>query len=86
MIDQHRTGLVFGILLGSVHLLWSILIAAGWAEPLMQWTMSLHRVESASMVLPFSLTHALTLLAVTLIVGYVIGYIFALIWNGIQRA
>jgi hypothetical protein len=38
-------GLVVAILLGGRHLLWSVLVAAGWAQPLINWAARRRRLH-----------------------------------------
>jgi len=36
-IRPDRTALILAILLGSWHLVWALLVAAGWAQPLIDF-------------------------------------------------
>lgn len=81
MANAHKTGLVVGTVLGGWHLLWSILVALGWGQPLINFVLWAHMIHMQYNVGPFNVTAALTLVVLTAIVGYVIGYILAIIWN-----
>ena len=80
-LNSHKTGLVFGALLGLDHLVWSILVAAGWAKPLLDRMLGLHFINVSYSLNPFSAGKALLLIIVTSVVGYIAGYIFAALWN-----
>ncbi|MBI4065790.1 hypothetical protein HY412_01170 [Candidatus Kaiserbacteria bacterium] len=84
-MNQHlnptKTGFALGTLVGGLHLVWSILIALGWAQPLVDFSQWAHMVSMPVVVEPFSLSAAVTVIVVAAIVGYVVGNIFARIWN-----
>ncbi|HTR48993.1 MAG TPA: hypothetical protein VMM16_16545 [Verrucomicrobiae bacterium] len=83
--NANRTGLVFGALLGAWHLLWAALVAAGWAQPLLNFVFWMHLIKPIYVVEPFNALTALVLIAVTATFGYVIGWVFAGFWNWIHR-
>lgn len=74
-------GLYTGLLLGSCHLLWSILVFLGMAQSIMDFILGLHFLSNPYVVQPFNFVTAITLLLVTSIVGFVAGYISTLVWN-----
>lgn len=84
-LNKHKTGLSLGIFVGTLHFLWSILVALGFAQTLATWSMNWHMVSSQFTVLPFNLTSALTLVVVSALGGYAIGYLFATIWNKVHK-
>ncbi len=84
-LQSHETGLTLGTFVGVVHLLWSLLIAAGLAQPLLDFVFVLHRVTPVYQILPFDFLLAVGLVLVTAIVGYVVGFVFAKIWNQVQK-
>ena len=84
-LSAHKAGLALGGLLGSLHLLWSLLVAAGWAEPLMDIVFGLHMIQPVFIVEAFSLPMAISLVVVTSLIGYLVGFAFASIWNAIQK-
>lgn len=83
-VRPHRTGLVFGSLLGVAHLTWSLLVALNVAQPLINFVFRLHMIQPPYVVMPFSLGLALGLIAMTFVIGYLMGYILALIWNTVS--
>ena len=80
-IDKNKTGLTFGFLFSSLHLIWSILVAFGIAQTLLNFILSVHMINMPIMVTPFDLIKALTLIVVIFIVGYVFGWLMAFFWN-----
>jgi len=77
--------LTFGVLLGGVHLVWSILVALGWAQALVNFSLSAHMVSAPVVIKAFDLSAAVTVIIIATIIGYIIGYIFARIWNRLHR-
>ncbi len=84
-INSNKAGLVLGALFGGWHLLWSLLVASGWAQPLIDFIFWVHFIKPIYVIQPFSILLALTLVVVTAIIGYVIGSIFAMLWNQLHK-
>lgn len=84
-INANKTGFVVATLLGGWHFLWAVLVAAGWAQPVLNFGFWMHFIRPIYVVGPFNLGIAVLLVAVTATIGYVIGYIFATLWNWIHR-
>ena len=80
-IRPDRTALILAILLGSWHLVWALLVAAGWAQPLIDFIFWIHFVKPVYVIQKFNIGIALLLVGVTAAIGYVIGWIFAVFWN-----
>lgn len=85
MTNPNKVGLVFGVVLGGWHLVWSILVLLGVAQWLYDFILWAHMIHLPITVGPFEGTAALTLVVVTAIVGYIFGYIGALVWNRFHR-
>ena len=85
-LNPRTTGFIVGAFVGGCHVVWSVLVALGWAQALVNFMLWAHMVAMTYTVQPFDLTAALTLVIVTTLVGCVAGYVFALIWNRMQRA
>ena len=85
MLNPQKVGLALGGTVGVIHLVWSLLVALGWALPLMNFIMSLHMMKSSMSVEPFSLVTALGLVIVSSLVGYLFGFLFASVWNQVQK-
>jgi len=80
-IDKNKTGLTFGFLIGSFHLAWSVLVALGFAQILINFILKVHMISMPITILPFNIVHAITLIIVTFVVGYVFGWLMAFFWN-----
>ena len=80
-ISEHKAGLMFGALLAGWHLLWAIVVAVGWGQPLLDFVLWMHFIKPTFVIDTFSIGRALTLIAVTAAIGYCGGYLGALIWN-----
>jgi len=80
-IRPDRTALILAILLGSWHLVWALLVAAGWAQPLIDFIFWIHFIQPVYAIQKFNIGIALLLIGITAAIGYVIGWIFAVLWN-----
>jgi hypothetical protein len=80
-VSRNRAGLMLGALLGGWHLLWAIIVAAGWGQPLLDFVLWMHFIKPAFIIETFSIGRAITLVVVTAALGYCFGYLGALIWN-----
>lgn len=84
-LNPNKVALTTGVFLGGWHLAWSVLVAAGLAQPLLDFVFSLHMIANPYQVTGFDLTKAATLVVITFVVGYVVGYIFAHVWNKVHK-
>jgi len=85
-LNPTKTGLALGKLLGGVHLVWAILVALGWAQALVNFSMWAHMVNTSVVVQAFNLSAAVTVILIATLIGYVLGYVFANIWNWLHRS
>lgn len=85
MLNKNKTGLTLGLFVGFLHLVWSILIALGFASPLMNFISNLHSIQAPIQIEAFDLGRSIGLIALTFVVGYVFGYIFATFWNKVNK-
>ena len=83
-IKPHNSGLVFAVMLGGWHLLWSCLVFTGLAQPLLDFVLRIHMIQLSYTIAPFDLLFSLTLIVVTALIGYALGYISAMVWNKIH--
>jgi hypothetical protein len=80
-IHPIKAGVTLGVLIGAWHVCWAILVALGWAQPLIDFVLWMHFIQPVYVVGPFDVTRAAILIVVTTGVGFFIGYAFSLIWN-----
>ena len=84
-LNPSQIGIALGVLFGGVHLVWSLLIVLGFAQPLLNFVFWAHMLSVPFVVQAFDFTAAVTLIIVTTAIGYVVGYCFALISNRTHR-
>lgn len=84
-MHAHKTGLALGGTVGFVHLVWSVLVLLGLAQPWVNFVYRLHMVRTNLTVGQFDLLTAIGLVVVTALVGYVVGYLFAVISSKVQK-
>jgi hypothetical protein len=80
-----RAGLALGIVLGATHLLWSFLVAVGWAQPLADFLFRINFVEPSYTVTSFAAGTAVMLVAVTFAMGFATGWVVARVWNRLPQ-
>jgi len=85
MHNPNKVGLVFGALLGGLHLVWSLLVLAGVAQAVYDFILWAHMIHMTITIGPFDWTAAITLIVTITIGGYVAGYICAVVWNRFHR-
>jgi hypothetical protein len=85
MINKHKVGLALGSLAGTLHAAWSLLVAVGWAKPLMDFFYGLHFMNNPMMVQEFSVGNAILLILVASLVGYAAGWLFGSFWNRLHK-
>ena len=86
MANQNKVGLVFGTLVGGLHVLWSVLVFFNLAQPLYNFILWAHMVHIPVIIGPFDAVAAATVIIVAACVGYVVGFAGATVWNRIHRA
>jgi hypothetical protein len=72
-LDVGRAGLILGVLLGGLHLPWALLVASGWAQPLMDFIFWLHFIKPIYVIEGFAPLRAASLVLLTGTIGYAIG-------------
>ncbi len=80
-LNPAKTGLALGGLVGGVHVVWTVLVLLGWAQPLVNFSQWAHMVSVPVVVQSFNLSAAVTVIIVAAAIGSVLGYAFAKIWN-----
>lgn len=85
-LNSNKTGLALGGTLAVIHLLWSALVASGWAQFAMDWVFRLHFIQPPYTIAPFVPMYAVGLVVMTFVAGYVIGWIFSWILNTVYHS
>jgi len=84
-LSQNSVGLAVGSVYALWHLCWSILVAIGAAQTLLDWLLRMHFLNNPFRVEGFSFGTAAILIVVTFVIGYVLGWVFALLWNWFRQ-
>ena len=85
IIKPNKVGLVLGALMGAWHLCWVLLVAVGWAQPVLNFVFWMHFLNQPYTVRAFQPGVAAILIAITAATGYVTGYVLGMLWNCIHR-
>jgi hypothetical protein len=80
-----KTAWVLGLVLAGYHLVWSALVALGWAQPVLDFIFWAHFLKPVYVVEPFEPARVPILLALTGVIGMMIGAFFAWVWNRLHR-
>jgi hypothetical protein len=80
-ISANKSGIAVGLVLGGYHLVWSLLVAVGWGQAIIDFIMWMHFIKPVFLIETFSIGRAAILVIATALVGYVIGSTFAIVWN-----
>jgi hypothetical protein len=80
-INAVKAGFVLGLFLGMWHAGWAVLVALGWAQPLLDFILWAHFVKVPVEIEPFAISRASILVGATAIVGFLTGWIIGLVWN-----
>lgn len=80
-IGMAKAGLVIGCLTGGWHVCWSIFVAIGVAQPVIDFVFWMHFIKPVYVIEPFEVGRAAVLVVVTGLLGFAIGSAFALVWN-----
>jgi hypothetical protein len=80
-INKNKAGIVVGLVTGLWHLTWSLLVAFGVAQAVINWIFRLHFIQPPYTITAFDVLTAAILIGVTSIIGFVIGWVFGALWN-----
>lgn len=80
-INPIKTGVALGAVLALIHASWALMVAAGVAQRLVDLVFWLHFIQPLYIILPFDITTAVMLVAMTAICGFVVGCVFGFFWN-----
>lgn len=84
-LKTQKVALSVGLFLGGWHVLWSVLILIGLAQPLLDFVFWMHMIANPYHVTGFALGQSLTLIIITFLFGYLCGWIFAWLWNKLHK-
>jgi len=84
-VKPNKTGLVFGAFVGGWHVLWVVLVALGWAQPVLNFVFWIHLLKAPFTVEAFNVGIAVLLILVSTAIGYLVGYILGVLWNWVHR-
>ncbi len=76
-----RVGVAFGLFLAFLHACWAALVAAGFAQPLMDFVFWAHFITPPYHIEPFALTRAAILVGFVFAVGLAAGWLGGIFWN-----
>lgn len=76
-----RLGVIFGLFLALFHAGWALLVAAGWAQPLMDFVFWAHFITPPYHIEPFTFARCLVLVAFVFAVGFISGLAGGWLWN-----
>lgn len=84
-ISPLRTGVALGAVLGVAHLLWSVAVAFGVAQAIVDFIFWMHFIQLQIGIAAFNPGVAAVLVLVTGLTGFGAGYSFAVIWKWLHR-
>lgn len=84
-LQENKVAMIVALFVGGAHLLWSALVALGYASLVLDFIYGLHFLNNPFTVAPFTLSNAVVLVLVTAAVGYLGGWIFASLWNKVHK-
>ena len=84
-IGINAAGAALGLVIGSIHLVWALLVAAGVAQPVLDFLFRLHFIRPVYVVEAFDPLRAMALVLLSAASGYAIGAAFAFLWNRVHH-
>ncbi len=84
-MNRIKTGLALGTFAAFGHLVWVILVALKWAQPLSSFVHHMHFLGNTMVFLPFNFGRAIVLIIIAFAMAFIGGFIFATIWNRFHR-
>jgi len=82
-LDKNQAGLMFGVFLALIHLVWAILVFAipALLQKFLDRIFNLHAIEPILKLTTMTIMNAVLLVIMTFISGYIFGFVFAWVWN-----
>jgi hypothetical protein len=84
-IHPNRIGLVLALMVGGLHAIWSLIVAIGWGQALINFIFKVHFIKPVYEIEPFNISNALLLVLITASIGYAVGNGIALLWNKLRN-
>ena len=84
-MNVQKVALTLAVFFAGAHLMWSVLIILGWAQPLMDFIFWAHMIDNPYHISGFTLMQSGVLIVVTFGVGYLLGWVFAWLWNTLHK-
>jgi hypothetical protein len=84
-LNVTKAAVVFATVTGGSHLIWLVLVAAGAAQPFINFALWAHFIKPIYIVEPFEFGRAIALLVLTAGIGFLLGLGTALVWNMLHR-
>ncbi len=84
-LDQKKVAITVGIFLGTVHIIWAVLVALGLAQQWINFAQTMHFLSATHTVLSFSVGTALLLIVMASVIGAAVGWLFAALWNWVNK-
>jgi hypothetical protein len=81
-----RIGMVFGSLLALFHAGWAALVAAGIAQPILDFVFWAHFIDPPYRVVSFDWSRTVVLIGLTFAVGLISGLVGGFLWNRFARS
>lgn len=81
-ISEKKAAMLLATFAVTVHIIWSVLVALGFADDYVNWMLGMHFISAPTVTVgAFDIVTALSLIVSVAIVAYIAGFIFALAWN-----
>ncbi|QQG44599.1 MAG: hypothetical protein HYW86_01665 [Candidatus Roizmanbacteria bacterium] len=84
-VNEQKLALVFAVISGGVRVIWSTLVALGWAKPLQDFVFQIHFLDNPFTIQPFDITNAVVAVVVATAVGYLVGWVVGMVWNKVYH-
>lgn len=84
-LSENKVALAVGLFVSGCHLVWSLLIILGLAQPLLDFIFWAHMMVNPYRITGFTLTQSLILVVITFVVGYIGGFVFAKVCNATHK-
>jgi hypothetical protein len=81
-----KVGSVLAAVLAGFHLLWSLLVATGWAQPVIDFIFWAHFIRPSYVIEPFQFARAFALLGINAASGFILGALFSWLWNVLHKS